>query len=473
MATAAKLVESPSVLPDSAIIYAIKALARRAGVTWDFFASWQFNFDNPQFVTVHIHPGTEKHIRFPRSGDQFWKKVKSDAFETTTGHWMRNPGTIAELTPNFKIPFSSVRQDDIGQLFVSAEDDSIECTLDLPASVLLTLSRFEETLEKPRDAHGRFPAFASIAWREGFLHRPIVDEYGLAFAQAIATLLPRWEPEPQPLRVNLGYDVDDIGLPFSFRSSLAHFLRRGNPLATVRDILARASGIDTSYQLLLRKLVSLSLDRGLRPSIYWKSARCGPYDTGYDPREPRIASMIATYRMLGIEMGIHPSYESFDSHDQFAREVGELRLILGEKRLGGRQDYLRWEPGTWMEWESLGLAYDASVGYADHVGFRAGTCHPYRPWLLSEEREADLLEIPLMAMDVTLLGYMKLTPDEALAKLRDCIARCRAVGGVFSLLWHNTTIMSARYARLFRTVLDDLSGCPSYDCRAADNDDRG
>jgi hypothetical protein len=115
----------------------------------------------------------------------------------------------------------------------------------------------------------------------------------------------------------------------------------------------------------------------------------------------------------------------------------------------------------------LGLAYDATVGFADHIGFRAGTSYPYRPWLLSRGREAELLEIPLMAMDSTPQGYMKLSPDEALGKLLECVARCRTVGGVFSLLWHNTRLTGGGYEVLYRRLLDDLVGSDSYDWRAS------
>jgi len=177
--------------------------------------------------------------------------------------------------------------------------------------------------------------------------------------------------------------------------------------------------------------------------------------------------MIFAFRDSGVELGIHPSYQSFDSHAAFQNEVSVLKEILQQDLVGGRQDFLRWKPETWSVWEAEGIAYDASVGFADHIGFRAGTCHPYRPWLVDHGREADLLEIPLIAMDSTLLSYMRVSEEEALQKTRQCIARCRAVGGVFTLLWHNTRIMNPRHKTLYQTLLDDLHGSPSYDWRSA------
>jgi hypothetical protein len=218
--------------------------------------------------------------------------------------------------------------------------------------------------------------------------------------------------------------------------------------------------------MLLRKLVGLSLERGLNSAVYWKANPPGTRNASYDLRHKRIRSLIAAFRAKNIEMGVHPSYDTFESLEQLRMEVSAVRELLGEHKIGGRQDFLRWSPETWVHWDSLGLAYDGTVGFADHVGFRAGTSYPYRPWLLSKGREADLLEIPLMAMDSTPQGYMKLSPDDALEKLLDCVARCRTVGGVFSLLWHNTRLIGAGYAAVYRRLLGELAGSDSYDWRA-------
>ena len=455
--------------PRTAVAYAVRELARRATVSPDLFRRWQIEIDDHGFVNVFVLPGTNRRIRFPRAESRFWNNLRARGFRTSTATWMSGPGPFPDLLPDFKIPFSTADRTDVGPLFVAEGSGCVECPVDLLASTLLTLARFQETLATPRDEHGRFTAYSSVAWRDGFLHRPIVDEYGLALEQALTYLLPGWRPRERRLRVKLGHDVDEIGIPFNFRSMLGHTLRRRRPAGTLRDLLAPATGIDTTYQLMLRRIVNLSCDRGLDSAVYWKASVRGRNDTGYDPRHPRILSLIEALRSRGIEMGIHPGYETFQSPEKFCAEVSLLRELLGEQRLGGRQDFLRWNPKTWVHWESLGLAYDASVGFADHIGFRAGTSIPFHPWLLSQCREAKLLEIPLLAMDATLDSYMEIDPEEALVRLRDCVARCRAVGGVFTLLWHNTKFFQSCYANIYQRLLDELAGSGRYDWRMADH----
>ena len=457
--TSAVAREIPGILPRAAIVYAIGELARRAGVSPEFFESWRIGVDSLGAVDVYIEPGTDRRIRFPAAPPKFWDDLRAGVFRTSTASWASAPSeSIRRLIPNFKVPFSSVDHSSVGPLFARKGADCLECPLHLPASAALTLSRFEETFPVPRDKHGRFSAYQSIAWRDGFLDRPIVDEYGLALEEAIGYLLPGWQPTERKLRVKLSHDVDEIGLPFRLRSSIGHTVRRGQPKATIRDFRALIHRTDTTYQYLLRQVVDLSVEHHLEAAVYWKSSQAGPYDTGYNPRDPRILEMISSFCAQGVEMGVHPSYGTFDSPQLFRHEIAALQELLGEERLGGRQDYLRWRPETWRQWESMGLAYDGSVGFADRIGFRAGTAYCYRPWLLEQRRIADLVEVPLLAMDSTLQNYMRLEPVEALLRLREYVARCRAVGGTFTLVWHNTKLTESGYSNVYRQLLAEIAG---------------
>lgn len=450
-------------LSREALRYGALELARRAGVSPEQSKAWRFEFGDLGAVTIFLLPGSAKRLVFPKIPEVIWSDVLTGKFRTSTAQWMKEPSANLESAiPDFKIPFSSSCGIKVGPLFSLVRFDSVECAVNLPASTVLTLSRYEETLPIARDEHGRFRTASSTAWAGGFHDRPIVDEYGAALEQALRALLPGWEPVDRKFRVMLGHDVDEIGLPFNLHSTVAHTLKRQRPAATLRDLLAPIFGIDTAYMSLLRKMVALSIKTKLSSTVYWKFSAEGPHDTGYDPRDSRVQSCLKALRGQGIEMGIHPGYETFERPERFSAEVEALTDVLETRDVGGRQDFLRWNPASWLAWEAEGLSYDASVGFADWTGFRAGTCHPYRPWLLSENREARLLEIPIIAMDSALRGYMKLTPAEALAALRGCVARCRTVGGVFHLVWHSTTMMDSGYAKTYRTLLRELAGSPAY-----------
>jgi len=127
--------------------------------------------------------------------------------------------------------------------------------------------------------------------------------------------------------------------------------------------------------------------------------------------------------------------------ERLAAEKARLDAVLGETHYGGRQHYLRFQaPDTWRHWEQVGLAYDSTLAFADHEGFRGGTCHPFRPFDVQQDRELNLWEHPLIVMDRTLLNYRGLAPAQAVERVLQLARRCKSVEGDLILLWHNSLL---------------------------------
>jgi len=279
-------------------------------------------------------------------------------------------------------------------------------------------------------------------------------------------LVPQWSPQREPLRVKLSHDLDVLGIPFSLRNTLGHTLLRRAPQASLRDFLALITKRKPVFLNSVVQLAQLSKSHGLDSAFYWKVSPPGENDSGYDLRHLKIMDTLVWLEEGGFENGIHPGYETFRSPQQLRSEVNKAKQCMGNDNFGGRQHYLRWLPETWRHWEACGLAYDSTVGFAELVGFRAGTCIPYRPWLWEENRPANLLEIPLLVMDRTLGYYLKLSPDESFGLVLECIQRCSAVGGVFVMLWHNDSLVNPVYGDLYPRLLERLSGSARFDWRS-------
>src|SRR6185437_13538035 len=444
--------EVPGVLNSEARLYSLKELARRAGVTSDFFRKWNIEF-GPNGTTVHVLPGTHKQIRFCDAPADLWSDLIQGSSCTARPAWLRDP---AEPLPRqLVVPFVHTSQARTGPLFRLSSPDVLECPMDLAVSVLLTLSRWEEELITKKDRHGRVAAASCASYRDGYLTRPIVDECGLALQQGLEALIPNWKPMSRELRVNVSHDIDNIGLPFSFRTAMGHTIRRHKPSATVRDMFSWLPKVNPAFLQAVQDVVKLSLEREIVPAVYWKGTRSSIH---YDPYHPKVKHMVAWLQQNKVELGVHPGYDTFRSPEKLRKEILTVREVLGVQPVGGRQDYLRWCPDTWLDWENCGLASDSSVGFADHIGFRAGTCLPYRPWLFTLNREAHLTELPLLIMDATMAGYMRLTPEKSLEAISACVSRCREVGGVFTLLWHNDGMYERFLGPLLPSILDSLKG---------------
>jgi len=324
------------------------------------------------------------------------------------------------------------------------EDGSVVFYADIIASTFFMLSRWEETVVNVRDQHGRFPATASVAFKQGFLHQPIVDEYALILSAWIRVLLPQWSPREGSFSIKLSHDIDMVRrFPNPYRAALtiaADIIKRRNPSDAWHNLRTIIPYLDPVFASIYR-LSDLSLQYGMKSAFHFMAATASSYDIGYDVFSPHVKRCIRELQLRGHEIGFHASYRSLNDLSRLAAEKAKLDAAAGTTSHGGRQHYLRFQvPYTWRHWEQLKFTYDSTMGYADHEGFRCGTCYSYRPFDIQANREINLWERPLIVMDATLWHYRNFTPSDGLRKIIGLALQCKQVRGTFILLWHNTSL---------------------------------
>ncbi len=156
----------------------------------------------------------------------------------------------------------------------------------------------------------------------------------------------------------------------------------------------------------------------------------------------------------GWNVGLHCGYHSYDRLEELQAEKQRLENALGEEILGCRNHYLRFQvPDTWELLREAGFKYDATFGYADFAGFRNGMCHPFKPFNLKTGRLIDICEIPLVIMDATLFSYMSLDASGAWEIARQLIDTADSLGGVITILWHNTYMLGDKL-KFYCKILD-------------------
>src|SRR6266436_8426430 len=262
----------------AARLYALRQLAHRAAIPHELLNSWKVEINNDATV---LTLGRDARIRFRHAPATFWHDLVNGDYHVMHTAWpYPQVSPLSVLVPNFIVPF--VDRPYAGPLFVRTSGDTWECPIDLLASMLLSLSRFEELQSDERDMHGRFLATQSVAHKHNFLHRPIVDEYGLALQQVIQELLPGWRPVDRKLHVKLSHDVDEIGFPLDLSNSLGHTLKRHKPLATLRDLVGPTFGLRPSLLQAVFRITELSKRHGMAPALYWKNSSKSDWDSGYD-----------------------------------------------------------------------------------------------------------------------------------------------------------------------------------------------
>ena len=335
------------------------------------------------------------------------------------------------------------------------------------------LSRQEEVGRTDLDEHGRFPATSSHAFKHGYLERPIVDEWLHVLGQVIQRTWPGIALAQRRFSIKVSHDVDAPSR-YAFKSW------KGIARAMAGDVLKRgdvgsavfAPWIRLNSQTVLHPkdpantfdwIMDVSERHGLKSAFYFICGRTVPsLDADYEPEHPAIRALMRRIHARGHEIGLHPSYGSYQKPEVIRAEAGRLRRIAREEGIeqpewGGRMHYLRWEqPTTLRAWADAGMTYDSTLGYADRPGFRCGTCFEYPAFDPVAGQALPLGVRPLVAMECTVMAprYMGLgAADAALAKFVQLKNACQAVGGCFTLLWHNSQFDSAAERALYEAVL--------------------
>jgi hypothetical protein len=331
---------------------------------------------------------------------------------------------------------------------------SVQAEVDVFGSAFFMLTRYEELVVADRDRYGRFPAASSIASRAGFLGVPIVDAYVELLWDALQRAWPRLRRRPRAFEVVLTHDVDDPlatldhSPPVVVRQLAGDLVRRRDPRLASRRLRSLPGDRRLDPHNTFDFLMDVSERHGLRSAFYFLAHRDQrPRDGRYLFEHPWVRSLIGHIGRRGHEVGFHPSFSTYRDAARTREEFTRLlRVAEGEgvhqEHWGGRQHFLRWaNPDTWRNWDAAGLSYDSTLGYSEAVGFRTGTCHPYRVFDLVRRRPLELYERPFQVMDVALMSSMSLSHDAAFDVVMDLASACRRYGGSLGILWHNSGLL--------------------------------
>jgi hypothetical protein len=220
----------------------------------------------------------------------------------------------------------------------------------------------------------------------------------------------------------------------------------------------RVRGTDPNWRF--SQIVAEERRRGAHGSTFFVLAghhdpHDGPAPETYEQLRPEL---VETLRETGAEIGLHGSYTAADDPQRLAEEKASLEALAGPVH-GHRYHYLRGDPHRNIA--RLPFRYDTTLGFPDAVGFRAGIARPFFPWDFDRDAPADVLEIPLAAMDATLAEerYLGLSAKRAWPQLNALLDWGAANGGAFAILWHPDRfdpLSSGGWDRLYSRLLDGV-----------------
>lgn len=337
-----------------------------------------------------------------------------------------------------------VSENQNGKYFYALNSSDSAMNFDVFSASFFLLSRYEECLPHIRDQYNRFEASESIGYKNGFLTEPVVDQWLLRIKDILAAKFPELRFKAREYQFISTIDIDNayafknkgfIRTVGAFGRSIVNF-NLSEVLFRIKVLLGQAKDPYDTYDFQLQ----VQKEHGLKTIYFFLLADYGLNDKNvphYNQEFQSLIKHLADYAQIGI----HPGFNSNKKNEKLKQEKKRLEKIIHRPVIRSRQHFLILHlPHTYQRLIDNDILEDHSMGYAEHIGFRAGTCTPYRFYDLDLETETQLMVYPFAVMEATLKYYMKLPPEEAKKQISELIEKVRSVNGTFIGLWHNETL---------------------------------
>ena len=304
---------------------------------------------------------------------------------------------------------------------------------DVFAMAFYFLSRYEEYQDFEADSFGRFGFDSALESQWDYDPAPHVDIAFFHFLGAIHA-----EHLSPQAGIIASFDID-IAYQYRGRSwqrQLASALRFPSLLFERFRVLLGSKDPFDPEETLFPFIENLHVEH----RIFWLcSKRVKGVNRQVKRRFAPFVEAIKKSARLG-KIGLHPSF-SLHPQATWLNEKLWLEHTAQQTIHHSRQHFVHLVfPETYRILIELGITHDWSMGYAENVGFRAGTACDFNWFDLSSNKATSLIIHPFCIMDVTAKNYMELTPDSAIDAGRTLKEMVFLFGGNFTFIAHNESL---------------------------------
>lgn len=365
-------------------------------------------------------------------------------FEKADNHFsiFQSSFLIDNLAPELKI-YNEIIANKWPYFFNDSSD--FDYKTDVFSLCFFALTRYEEYVLTGQDQFGRFSANQSVFYRDNLLHIPYLDRLIFEFAQEIQHKYPKFQFGAKPTEIRLSFDIDHAwkyknkGWLRNFGGTIKNLLMldfksiaerlcvltgfKADPYDTFHEIYKLAELVKIEFFILLGDYNKLDINIPYNNHAFRKLIK-------------QISSKFQT--------GIHPSSKAFNNLTNLEKEIKRLNQITVKTTFSSRQHFLLLHlPDTYKFLIKSGIRDENTMGFADAIGFRSGTSHPYRWFDFEKNDKTELWIHPFIAMDVTMRDYLKMTPEQAFGQLTMLFNEVKKYGGDFGILWHNSSFLDS------------------------------
>jgi hypothetical protein len=324
-------------------------------------------------------------------------------------------------------------------------ETSADLHFDIFAASFYLITRYEEYLPHEKDEYGRYAHTNSLAFKENFLHIPLVNIWIQQFKKALQQKFPKLIFKPKQFKCIISYDID-IAYSYLYKGLLRNtggllkFLVNGKWHAAKDRLSVLLKNKKDPYDC-YEWLDALHLYCRLKPYYFFLVAKNrSKYDKNISTNQRAFYELIDYYSKT-YKIGLHPSWQSGDDHSLLSEELEWLETVADKKIVSSRQHYIRFTlPDTFRRLLETGIKKDFSMGYGSINGFRGSVCSSFYWYDLIKEKKTDLKVYPFCFMDANSFFEQKQSPAEAYQELIGYYELIKKLNGMFISVWHNNIL---------------------------------
>lgn len=340
--------------------------------------------------------------------------------------------------------------------FQTSEKSSLP--FDIFAASFYLLSRYEEYLPHVKDNYGRFTASESIAFKNKFLHQPVIDIWAYKFKSLLEEHFSEFEfPKRnysiQPIiDVPMAYYYKQKGLMRTIGGTLSDFARFKFKNFYERYMVLlglRRDPYDT-----FKWIINKQKQTKFKFVFFFLIGDYSTYDKNISVNKKKFVSLIksvADYCKVGLKV----SYFALESIDILKKEKYKMESIINYSLEDSRNSFSKLNlPESYRHLVELEINHDYTMGYINQLGFRAGTCTPFHFYDLDYEVQTPLKINSFHCIDYALLKNQSLLDKKQ--ELQRLINEVKQVNGTFTPIFHNYTFSNDTRWKGFKELFDQI-----------------
>lgn len=331
---------------------------------------------------------------------------------------------------------------------------------DIFAATFFLVSRYEEYYPQVHDEYDRYFAQNSTAVQNGFLDKPLIDIWAYRLLDLLKLKFPDY---PFPQRHYQQISTINVNEAFAYQHK--GFFR--NTAGFIRDLTHfKMDEVVRRFLVLIRvkkdpydnydEIIQLTKSKKVKTIFFFLFSEYNTYDKN-------VSFSNYGYKMLVksvvdfVPFGQLFSYFTMKDTPKLIKEKNRFENVVIRPVIKSRQHFNRLEiPRTYQTLIDNDIREEYTMGYHTQMGFRAGTCSPFYFYDLDYEIQTPLKVFPFCVTDELLKLHLKLSPQEALEKIRTLQQEVKKVNGLFISIFHNAILSDMESNKDWADVYEEM-----------------